>query len=338
MNTAPLLSYIIAGQLQRNYILLKDRKPLIDVPGGGLFYAAAGLAMWDSGIGLVSRVGEDYPQDWLAQAAQKGFDTQGIHILPESIDLRNFVAYTGSEIPQTENPVAHFARLGLPFPKALLEFNNNPAQLDSRIRLTSLTLRLNDLPHYYLDASAAHLCPLDYVSHSLLPPTLRQGHINAITLDPSPGYMNPTFWNDIPVLLSGITAFHVSEEKITSLFQGRSTDLWEMAEALAGYGCEIVTILRGSNGQYLYDCASHTRWIIPAYPATVVDPTGSSDAFCGGFLAGYHQTYDPLQSTLFGNVSASFKVEGTDVFYPMDAMPGLAKARTIALKDLVRKV
>jgi hypothetical protein len=44
--------------------------------------------------------------------------------------------------------------------------------------------------------------------------------------------MNPIFWDDIPILLNGITRFLCSEEKMVSLFQGRSTDLWEMAETL----------------------------------------------------------------------------------------------------------
>ena len=337
MNTMPLLSFLVAGQLRRNYILLNNGKALLDVPGGGLLFASAGLAVWETGIGLIGRVGEDYPQQWLEQLAQKGFDRRGIHTLPESIDLRSFIAYTEQNTRLTDNPVSHFARLELPFPKALLEYNDNPSQLDSRIRLNPLTLRLNDIPSDYLDTTAAHLCPLDYVSHSLLPPTFRQGHINTITLDPSAGYMNPTFWDDIPALLTGITAFHVSEEKITSLFQGRSTDLWEMAESLAAYGSEIVVIKRGSRGQYLYDGASHARWIIPAYPARVVDLTGAGDAFCGGFLAGYHRTYDPLQAALFGNVSASLVIESTGVFYALDTMPGLAEARRLALKDMVRK-
>ena len=337
MNTAPLLTYVLAGQLQRNYILLNDGKPLLDVPGGGLLYSAAGLGVWDTGAGLLARVGEDFPQIWLEQTARRGFDCHGIHILPESIDLRNFIAYNEEGVAQRENPVSHFARLGLPFPKALLEYNNNLAQLDSRIRLTPLSLRLNDLPAYFLDATAAHLGPLDYVSHSLLPPTLRQGHISVITIDPSPGYMNPTYWNDIPALLTGITAFHVSEQKIRSLFQGRSENLWEMAETLAGYGCEIITILRGLQGQYIYDGASHTRWTLPAYPAHVVDPTGNDDAYCGGFLAGYHKTYDALQAAFYGNISASFKVEGSNVFYALDTLPGLAEARMFALKELARK-
>jgi sugar/nucleoside kinase (ribokinase family) len=337
MNTSPLLNFLISGQLRRNYILLNDGTALLDIPGGGLLNSAVGLAVWETGIGLIGRVGEDYPQEWLEQVTRKGFDCRGVHILSESIDLRNFIAYYDPETPQFDNPVSHFARLGLAFPKALLEYNDNPAQLDSRIRLTPLTLRLSDIPSDYLDATAAHLCPMDYVSHSLLPPTFRQGHISTITLDPSAGYMNPTFWDDITPLLTGITAFHVSEKKITSLFQGRSSDLWEMAETLAACGCELIVIKRGSRGQYLYESASHSRWIIPAYPGRVVDPTGAGDAFCGGFLAGYRRTYDPLQAALYGNISASLIIESSNVFYALDSMPGLAEARRLALKDLVRR-
>jgi ribokinase len=69
----------------------------------------------------------------------------------------------------------------------------------------------------------------------------------------------------------------------------------------------------------------------------MADPTGAGDSFCGGFLAGYKKTYDPLQAALYGNVSASLKVEGSGAFYPLDVLPGLAEARLHALKDLVRK-
>jgi sugar/nucleoside kinase (ribokinase family) len=225
----------------------------------------------------------------------------------------------------------------LTFPRSLLGYTPLGPQIDSRITPTSLTIRLGDFPQAYLDCTAAHLCPLDYVSHSLLPSALRQGHISTITLDPAAGYMNPTFWNEIPALINGITALLVSEEKVCNLFQGRSTDLWEMAETLAGYNCEIVVIKRGANGQFLYDRANKSRWIIPSYPARVLDPTGAGDAFCGGFLSGYRNTYSPLQATLFGNISASLAVEGSGPFYAMDALPALAQARLESLQNMVRK-
>jgi sugar/nucleoside kinase (ribokinase family) len=338
MSALPLLRFVIAGRLQRNFVITPQGKAVLDTIGGSLFYAAAGAAVWETGIGLIGRVGEEYPQEWLAQAARRGLDIRGVHILPDAIDVRHFVAYPDSDTTVTDNPVSHFARLNLPYPKTLLGYTPPAPLIDSRTRPNQFTLRQVDFPTDYLDATAAHLCPLDFLSHTLLPAVLRQGNINTLTLDPGANYMNPTFWDDVPVLLNGLSAFLCSEEKVKNLFQGRSTDLWEMAETLSSYGCETIVIKRGSRGQYLYDRHNHTKWIIPAYPAQVVDPTGAGDAFCGGFLAGYRSSYDPLHATLTGNVAAAMTVEGTHPFYPLDALPGLAKARMEALQEMVRKV
>jgi sugar/nucleoside kinase (ribokinase family) len=111
-----------------------------------------------------------------------------------------------------------------------------------------------------------------------------------------------------------------------------------MAETLSGYGCETVIIKRGSRGQYLYNSHHRTRWVIPAYPVQVVDPTGGGDAFCGGFLAGYRSSYDPLHAALTGCVSAAMVIEGTHPLYALDALPGLARARLDALKEMVHRV
>ena len=55
-------------------------------------------------------------------------------------------------------------------------------------------------------------------------------------------------------------------------------------------------------------------------------------------MAGYCKNYDPLEGVLYGNISASLKLEGSGPFYPMDVLPGLAEARLNVLKDMVREV
>lgn len=332
--------YLLAGQLKREYIILPSGEPRLDVPGGNLLYAAVGLMVWETDPPpvVVVRVGEDYPQEWLDEFEHRGLDTRGIHVLPQAIDVRSFSAYTSRTTRSTQNPIAHFGRLGLPFPKALLGYRDSLSSLDSRIHLSPTSLRQSDILPDFLDASAAHLCPLDYLTHSLLPAVLRQAEFTTITLDPSSGYMNPTFWGDVPALITGLTAFIPAEEDLRFLFKGRSDDLWQMCEALAAYGCEIIVVKRGERGQLLYDAATRTRWEITAYAARVVDPSGAGDAFCGGFLAGYRRTYDPLQAVLHGNVSASLVVEGVGPFYALDALPGLAQARLDALQLSTRKV
>ncbi len=337
-NTLP--RFFIAGRMTRDYLVFPDGSVLLDVPGGNALYAAVGLAVWerDPAPGVVARVGEDYPQEWLDKYTRYGLDLRGVRRMPEAVDVRNFYAFSDRVARTSEDPVTHFSRLGLSFPRALLGYRSGKDQLDSRTRLLPTSLRQGDIPLDYLEASAAHLCPLDYLTHSVLPAILRQRQFAMVTLDPSPGYMNPTFYDDAPALLTGLTAFLPSEEEARSLFHGRSADLWEIVEALAAYGCEIIVIKRGESGQILYDGASRTRWEIPPYPARLVNPIGAGDAFCGGFLAGYRQTYDPLQAVLYGNVSASLVVEGNDPAYALDALPGLPEARMEALKQTVRKV
>jgi sugar/nucleoside kinase (ribokinase family) len=332
--------YIIAGQLRRDFLILPDDRVMLDIPGGNLIYSAVGLKIWDSESypGLLARVGEDYPRRWISEFAFRGFDTSGIRILPQAIDLRSFCYYSDRNTRLCDDPVPQFARVGMQFPKALLGYRTPANMLDSRTQLNSTSLRQGDLPEEYFDASAAHLCPIDYLTHSLFPAIFRQAGFTTVTLDPHSGTMSPIFWDDIPALVSGLTAFLPSEDDLRALFHGRSNDLWEMIEAVASYGCEFIVVKCGERGQLLYDVVSSNRWEISAYPARVVDPTGAGDAFCGGFLAGYRKTYDPLQAVLYGNVSASLAVEGVGPYFALDALSGLAEARLEALRDAVRKI
>ena len=336
-NSLPHLRFLVAGKLTRNYTILPSGAVQEDVFGGSAIYGAAGAGIWEKGIGIVARVSCDYPDPWLSEIDRWQIDRRGVRRLVDGFEQREFNAYPDPETHLTENPVAVYSQLGREFPKSLLGLNRPVPQLDSRSRPGLLTIRQSDLPSDYLDATAAHICPLDFLSHTLFPPTLRQGHIHTITLDPGDGYMDPTFFDDIPVILSGLTAFLCNEAKLSRLFIGRTNDPWEMAEAIGSMGCDLVVVKRAAAGQYLYDRSSKTRWIIPAYPANVRSFSGAGDAFCGGFLAGYRFTYDPLEAALRGNISASFVLEGTDPFYALDCMPGLAKARLDALRDRVRR-
>ncbi|MGD0708217.1 MAG: carbohydrate kinase family protein [Anaerolineaceae bacterium] len=334
----PYLKYVLAGKLSRDFILPLSGRPSLDIPGGELFYAASALNLWDSAAGLIARIDPGYPQEWLEKLEARGFDACGIKRVAELTDMRAFFAYPDEDTCDHNRPIAHFAARGLEFPKALLGYSDPSSHQDSRTMTSPDTLRFTDIPQGYLDASAAHLCPLDYLSHILLTATLRQGNISTITLDPSAGYMLPAFWDNIPALVKNLTAFITNESKLRSLFTQRSTDLWDMAAAIGSYGCELVVVKRGKQGQLLYDSVSKNRWQIPAYPAHVIDPTGAGDAFCGGFLAGYRAAYEPLEAVVRGNIAASLAVECSGPFAMHDTFPGLADARLDALRSMVRKI
>jgi sugar/nucleoside kinase (ribokinase family) len=338
MITTQVNRYLIAGSLKQVTILPYNRPPIINQLGGNLIHAAAGVSLWDTGVGLISRVGNNFPRDWLATISSLGWDTTGIRQLPQELDHRTFFSYEDAETLSKNSPIDQFSAAGLPFPKELIGYQSPPDTLDSRLNPSPFSLKANDIPSDYLDATAVHLCPLDFLSHTLLPPIFRHGHISTITIEPGPSYMHPTFLDSISGLLSGITAFLPSESIAHSLFQGRTSDLVEISEELGSAGCEIIVIQRGSRGCLVYDHRSHSHWIIPAYPSQMVIPTGSNDAFCGGFLAGFRQSYDPLTAALYATISRSFCVESIDPVYMLNVMPRLAQARLDSLRSLVRKM
>jgi cytidine kinase len=329
--------FVIAGLLQREYVLPPLGQPMLDAPGGNLLYAAGGLRVWESEIGLLGRVGEDYPLQWRRDIEARGFDMQGLKILPGSLDLRSFRAYSDSFEQTRNNPVSQFARRGLTFPKALLGYQPPDSKVNPR-RPHPHAPTVGDIPSDYSSVSAVHLCPMDFTSQGQLLSAFKAGLTTTVTLDPEGTYMNPDFLKDLRELLNGLTAFLPSQEELQALFWGRTNDIWEMAEALGSYGCELVVIKRGGQGQWLYDAMGAHRWELPAYSSRMADPTGAGDAFCGGFLAGYRKAYDPLEAALYGNVSASLKVEGSGAFYPLDVMPGLAQARLEALRDMAHEI
>jgi sugar/nucleoside kinase (ribokinase family) len=337
-NSKPVIRYLVAGSVNRSTIVTSDGRFRVDQPGGSALLAAGGLKLWDSSIGLLSAISPDFPADWLSDFEHHGMDISGIHTTKEPFDMRYFAAYDVTGMPDRNAPVSVFKNLQTSMPPEILGYTIPEFQLDSRNRPGLLTLRPGDVPLEYMDATAVHFCPSDFLTHSLMPGILRQGQIQTVTIDPSPGYMNKTFWDDIPQVVTGTTAFLPSEEDVYSLFEGKTRDLKEIAAALAAYGCEFVVIKRGDKGVLLFEHVSRSYWEIPAYPVQPVDPTGVGDAFCGGFLAGLRMKYDPLEAALMGSVSASFKIQGTGPFYPMDALEELVNARLEILREKSIKV
>ena len=220
-------TFVIAGHLHRDYLLSSPRagtgaavpgRPLVDVPGGNLLYAAAGLGVWPpagsgtasprtgkgknsyKSLGLLARVGEDYPNDWLRSFQDRGWDTRGIHILPEALDLRYFQATLPDQTVQRSNPVPHFARLGLPFPKSRLGYQPPAEQDGDRKTPHPASPRPTDIPPDYLYARAVHICPIDYLTGSRLTSAFREASVTTITLDPSAASMTVGTLDEVRIL------------------------------------------------------------------------------------------------------------------------------------------
>lgn len=329
---------LFLGKLEREYLINPQNQVFIDQPGGNLLYAAAGFQLWEKKAGLLSRVGADYPVDWLRDFERRGFDIRGVRRLKEDIDLRTFMAYSDLEQIHYDRPISHFARLGMPFPKSLLGYERPLQSLDSRKKRAPLSLREKDLAEKYAGVQAAHLCSLDFFSHSLMPPALREKGISIMTMDAGAGYMHPDFWNELPNLLSGLSSFLIEEAELRVVFGQRSDDIWEMAEMLASFNCRAIVIKRGLRGAFLYEGDGKKRHRLPAYPSQAKDWTGASSSFSGGFLAGLQESEDFLRACAYGGATLSLASEGSGAFYVLGSLKGLAESRMISLSQAAQSV
>jgi sugar/nucleoside kinase (ribokinase family) len=328
----PVPDAVVVGRLRREFLLPASAPERVNQPGGNLSYAAMAALQWGAGVGMVSRVNSTFPAEWLERYKSLGVDLAGVQVSGETIDDRFFVAYTNAHQPKFENPIAFFAERQLPFPAEL--FNYKPTQpiYCSKTNYKPDTIRVTDIPPHFLEASAAHICPIDFVSHKILPSVLKGGLVLTLSMRAANCYMDPIFWEEIRGLITDVTAFMITEAQGLRLFQGRSVDLWEIAEILAGYGPEYILVHAKDGSVMIYSRLDRGRWVIPAYPARISDPTGMLDAFDGGFIANYRKSYDVVQAALCGAVSASFCVEGSGPFYLLEDLPGLKEARLKVLE------
>ena len=333
-----VINCFIAGDLTRDYIVKSDHNYAVDTPGGHALYTAGGMMLWQEFPGLLSLVGEDYPQQWLSTFKQLGLDITGVQILPETRDHRRFYGYLEENQLQTDNPITYFDTFHLTFPKSLIGYQPLKHSLDSRTSTIPGFCRINDIPSIYLDCPSAHLCPMDFQSHMILPDALRQGQVNTISIDASSTYMDPLFLDQIPYVVNHATIFHISERNIRELFRNRIRDLWQMVETVGNYGCEVIVLHKADYTYYLYNVATKEKWIIPSYPLETANVIGVEDAFCGGFFAHYRKSFDPVESALRGAISASFTRQSFGPFYALDAFSGLPNMRLEKLRETVHKL
>jgi hypothetical protein len=114
--------FLVFGQLTREYPPASNRSAAAGCAGRQPALCGGGAEGVGVRIGLVGRVGNDYPREWLNECMSRGFDTSGIRILPINWMCASSSRTTDRWKSNRINPVSHFARRGMTFPKSLLGY------------------------------------------------------------------------------------------------------------------------------------------------------------------------------------------------------------------------
>jgi sugar/nucleoside kinase (ribokinase family) len=330
--------FVFLGGLREDYCITHDGRTIDGALGGNAIYAAVGARLWTNSVGLLGRIGSNFPPEWLNDIARAGIDVDGIQKLPETLDMRTFYAYISADERTDTQPALHYQRIGKPLPKALGDYTSSTIGQAERDEFSPLAVRPGDIPEGYLKALGIHFSPAHYLSHSGISFKFQDESSALVTLDPSERYMVPGFRDDLPHLLHGLDAFLPSEREARAFFPSAGLKDWDLVEAFASMGPRIVVLKLGAVGQILFDRENNLRWRIPAYPSIVRDVTGAGDAYCGGFLVGLVKTGDAMEAALYGTISASLVIEGSGALFALQAAPGLAQARLEALRSAVKPV
>jgi ribokinase len=314
-----------------DYLITPDGQARLREMGGNALYAAVGARVWSGQVGLLARVGENYPAGWMEALKQHGLDVTGIRIVPGEQDMRTFYAYLDPRTRIDTDPTSRFRRIGLPLPDDLRDYVHSTPGQDDPDHYEPLAVQPEDWPSAYDGACALHLSPISIRTHTNLPLRARQAGLMQITIDPGERYMVPRLRTHIEALLAdGVEAFLPSEQEIRSLLG--NINLWDAAVGFARHGPRIVIIKAGDRGALVYERGSNRRTRVPPYPAHVVDTTGAGDSFCGGFMVGLATTHDAVRAAMLGTVSASFTIEGYGALYALRASQAEAQKRLLYLE------
>ncbi len=329
---------IILGKLNRETIINRKKEIFLDQPGGNLLYTAYSFALWGKTAGLIARIGNDCPDEWLDEIAKNSINTLGITKTSLGCDSRRYYLIDDKNASSENNPQKYFSDQKIPLPKELLGYEPEQNKVDNRKLGTANTIKPENFPVEYLSSRYLALCPVDFLTHNMIPAFFRAQTQGEVFIHASSGYTYSSFFFDIPSLVNGASMIMISEENARRLFLGKLDDTWLILEALACYGVDIIVLSKNSGGYDMLDIINHKKIHIPSYPVNCIDPLGADDAFFGGFLAGYLTSFDPMYASIIGSATASVKNEGSTPKFLLGILKDLLIARVEFLREKVTSV
>jgi ribokinase len=265
---------LVFGNLIVDDVVLLDGTTRMNQPGGAVIYAALGAAVWGTRVGLVSRIGSDYPAPVLEALASRGALLDGVRPLGRP-GIRSWILYEAGG-----RQMVH--QIGSPTHD---EATPQPA----------------DIPAGWSNTPAALVCPSPLQAQRTLLNALAAQGTPLVGADPYTPVTQATLaeWR---AALEQVDVFFASESELDDPRIGALT-------RIASPRVKAVLLKRGERGGLLYEppTARVTEW--PGRAAAVVDPTGAGDAFAGGVLAALGRGETLRDALACGVVSASLAVE-----------------------------
>lgn len=279
------------------------------IPGGDSIYAALGASIWPIKIGVVTIVGQDYPHEKMDLATYRPQDTDGTGLVVypgPSMRARAFYTKDGSRI----------------------------FKWDDFSLTTMLSPGVEDIPALWQEVRLIHLAPSDPKRQLELTGYFSKKDA-VVSLDTEKHFFQAG--QDALIACLKLDPIFIPNLEQVQLLSGiRSEEMDDLWPWISTCGVSLAVIKCGVQGAWVIDVKEKKKWHMGVVEnLNLMDETGAGDSFCGGFMAGYMFTCDPLQAAAYGAVSASFIVESLGARKPGHFQKKLAEQR---LAEMLKKI
>ena len=272
--------------------------------GGSASYISMAAKMLTDQVGIVSVIGEDFPDDYLQKFKDRHIDISGI----EKLKGEKTFYWKG-------------------------KYHNDLNRRDTLVTEVNALAHFNPIvPDAFKDA--------EFLMLGNLHPVLQQSVIDQmskrpklIALDTMNFWMN-TAWDDLMTVLKNIDILIINDEEARQLSKDYS--LVRAAKTIQAMGPKYLIIKKGEHGALLFH--GQNIFFAPALPLEdVFDPTGAGDTFAGGFIGRLAKMEDigfnaMKNAVICGSNLASFTVEK----FGTERLESLTEAEIKArLKDFI---
>lgn len=278
------------------------------IVGGAASYIALAASNFTKDTKLVAVVGEDFPQEFIADLQSKGVSTEGLQIKKGE--------------------------------KSFFWSGKYHTDMNTRDTLVTELNVLGDfdpiIPESYQDC--------EYLMLGNLTPKVQQTVIERLKKRPKLIVMDTmNFWmeialDDLKQTLNLVDVLSINDEE-ARLLSGEYS-LVKAAVKIQQMGPKYLIIKKGENGALLF----HEKEVFfaPALPLEeVFDPTGAGDTFAGGFI-GYLAKTDDISfenmknAIIYGSAMASFCVEKFGTERLMNLKEDEMQSRINVFRNLVK--
>ena len=248
--------------------------------GGACLYAAMGGWLWNREASVISRIGGEYPQDYLD--------------ILDSLGIRRYLTVIPGETMAsvTEYASGH---------DRCFRMKNRPE------KLFELTPTAEDVERAQVEeGSFAHIGPLNLGLLEDMVELLRAKNCT-VSVDTCDSFVREDPQRLISILRK-TELFLPSRSELMSFDSGGRT-LLEQADWLSDATGHSVIVKDSTNGSYVPQGGGYVR--VPVYEgAKSVDLTGAGDSYCGALMAQYSRGYTLRDCAICASVSASLAIEG----------------------------